>query len=245
MRPFHVAETYDPLALRIMPYQETAAFMAGRLQASAPHTRAILDLACGTGNLTFPLAELGYQVVGLDVCPEMLAVAEAKAATNGRSVTFVCQDMRQPYQGGSVDAVTCFFGGLNYADSPAALRQTFTAVHKALKPGGLLVFELFSPEKLRAMHNGLRAADYGDFYVVSQSQIDEASHVVQRVTYFLRQADGSYRREEEEHHLQIHTQADLEQALAETGFTLLSVEPVYPAVPSAVMKDVTLFVAQS
>ncbi|MCP4429146.1 MAG: class I SAM-dependent methyltransferase [Chloroflexi bacterium] len=244
MQPYRVAEAYDPMTVRLFPYSELAGYIAQSLLTHSPELHTILDIACGTGNLTLPLAERGYAVTGLDIAPEMLAVAREKAAEMNRDIAFICQDMTEPFAASGFDAVACFYGGLNFLNSPAALRQCLENVYAALKPGGLFAFEQFSADKMRAAFSGTQAGDFGDFYVVTHSACDDDGQVRHNVTFFLRNEDGSYRREEERHRIRIHPFAEIKQLLAEVGFTLHSVEPIYPHVDAKSLADVYLFVAQ-
>jgi ubiquinone/menaquinone biosynthesis C-methylase UbiE len=244
MQPYRVAETYDPMTLRLLPYTEIAQFILARCQAYAPAVHALLDIACGTGNLTLPLAQLGYQMTGLDRAPAMLAIARQKATASQQPITFVCQDMCQPYPGAAVDAVTCFYGGLNFLTSAAALHHCFCAVYNVLKPGGLFAFDQFSPAKMHALFTGTKAADYGDFYVITKSTCDAADQIMHNVTFFLRNGEAHYRREEEQHQLRIHPPAEVQQLLQQAGFALLTVEPFYPQVQSKLLQDVSLLIAQ-
>ena len=242
MRPYHVASTYDPMVF--LPYTDIAAYLTQQLRTYQPHLHTMWDIACGTGNLTLPLAQAGLHVKGLDLSPEMLAVAQDKAASAQLNIPFFCQDMCEAYPGELVDAVTCFYGGLNFLDSTQTLKQALARVYAALKPGGLFAFDQFSPDKMRAAFTGTRAGDWADFSVVTRSQWHETGLITHRVTYFLREPDGRYRRDEEEHHLRSHPFAELRQLLEETGFVVLQVEEIYPQVDHKSLQDVYLFVAQ-
>jgi SAM-dependent methyltransferase len=90
-------------------YQTGAAEFIGRLQFSAG-TR-VLDVACGTGNLAIPAARAGAIVTGVDIAPNLLEQARARAAADGVSIRFEEGDAEQlPYADGSFDAVVSMFG---------------------------------------------------------------------------------------------------------------------------------------
>jgi SAM-dependent methyltransferase len=194
--------------------------------------------------LTLSLAQLGYHVTGLDNAPQMLSIAREKAAASQQHIEFICQDMRQPYKDINLDAVVCFYGGLNFLNTAEALQQGFTTVLHALRPGGLLAFDLFSVDKMRILFSGVRAADYGDFYVVTKSTCDEDGQIRHSVTFFLRNGDNHYRREEELHQIRIHPLAQVQQLLTEVGFEVLAVEALYPQVNARLLQDVSLIIAQ-
>lgn len=237
MQPYRVAEAYDPLVLPLVPYDEVARHITDRIRAYR-EPRTILDVACGTGNLTIPMARLGFDVSGLDVAPGMLAIAREKAA--GLDIGFTCQDMRAPYPGTPVDAVTCFFGALNFLSDAQALRQGFTAMYRALAPGGVLAFDLFPASRMRVLFAGTRATDHGDFFAVTRSE--GTDHITHRVTFFVREPDGRYRREDELHRLTVHHLPDVLELLADVGFAVLSAEPFH--VSTELLRDVALVIAQ-
>lgn len=109
--------------------------------------RRILDLACGTGDMTFALANrfTNASIVGLDLTPEMLTIARAKSTStridfregNAEALPFenLSADTR-------FDLVTCAFGFRNFPDKPAALRE---ARRVMADDGELLILEFFRP----------------------------------------------------------------------------------------------------
>lgn len=112
---------------------------------------AILDLACGTGELALAIAEKeGVQVTGLDLSEGMLEVARRR--TDGHGITLIHGDAQQlPLPEASFDATTIAFGIRNVPDVPAALAE----MHRVLRPGGqalILEFSLPTNRLVRALH---------------------------------------------------------------------------------------------
>ena len=101
----------------------------------------VLDLACGAGRHVRALQELGHDVVGSDLSPELLARAE--------QVRGVRADMRTLPFGDVFDAVTCFFTSFGYFDEEGN-RSTLAAVHAALKPGGAFFLDFMNATAVRA-----------------------------------------------------------------------------------------------
>jgi SAM-dependent methyltransferase len=174
----------------------------------------------------------------------MLAIAREKVAAAGLDIPFVCQDISTPYTAAPVDAATCFYGGLNFLNSSEALQRAFTCIYAALKPGGIFVFDQFSASKMRATFAGSQAADFNDFFGVTRSKCDAYGQVTRTVTFFLREPDGHYRREEEHHHIRIHPFEEITSLLEAAGFVCQTVESIYPQVNVKALQDVSLFVAQ-
>lgn len=244
-RPYRIAETYDPIATKKLPYPALASFVSDSLRAHAGvELRSILDIACGTGNLTLELARLGYEVSGLDIASEMLAVAREKAARSDLQVTWIRQDMCRPYPVAPVDAVTCFYGVLSYLLSPEDLRRCFAAVRDALAPGGVFAFDLYSEEKMRAIFSGSTAEDYGEFFFSTMSTPREDGVIDHHVTFFLDAGNGLYRREDEHHRFRLHSLAEIRQILEEAGLPVAAVEPLHPRIDAPALRDVSLVLAR-
>ncbi len=101
----------------------------------------MLDLACGTGDITWLAARGGAQVVGLDITPRMIELARAKAAAapdareRARPLFLVGDMCALPVPDASFDIVTTGYGLRNVPDLPLAIRE----VARVLKPGGLFL----------------------------------------------------------------------------------------------------------
>ncbi len=115
-------------------------------QAPIKATDNVLDIAGGTGDVTFAVARAKHpaHIQCTDLVPEMLEVAEAHyvaGAADGVLVTFEVVDAQNiPYEDNSYDAVTVAYGIRNMPDRPRALAE----MYRVLKPGGALVCLEFS-----------------------------------------------------------------------------------------------------
>ena len=118
--------------------------VARTLRTSLVEGSRILDVACGTGDLSLVLARAGRaDVVGLDFCRPMLEIARRKAEAESRAIPFVEGDaLRLPFADGTFDAVTIAFGLRNLAGVFDGLRE----LRRVLRPGGhAAVLEFSSP----------------------------------------------------------------------------------------------------
>src|SRR2546423_765407 len=105
------------------------------IAAPQPGTRAV-DLATGTGDIAFALADAGADVVGIDVTHRMIELANAKARTLARHPLFIVGDMvALPIASGSVDLATAGDGLRHVPDLRAAIDE----IHRVLKAGGTMV----------------------------------------------------------------------------------------------------------
>jgi demethylmenaquinone methyltransferase/2-methoxy-6-polyprenyl-1,4-benzoquinol methylase len=117
--------------------------VARTVSANLPQGEArILDVACGTGDLSLTLVENGRaQVLGLDFCRPMLAIASAKAAKQSVRIPFIEADaLALPFQDCSFEAVTIAFGLRNLA----SVDEGFNELLRVLKPGGKVAVLEFS-----------------------------------------------------------------------------------------------------
>jgi demethylmenaquinone methyltransferase/2-methoxy-6-polyprenyl-1,4-benzoquinol methylase len=106
-------------------------------------TPSVLDLACGTGDLTKAMAQRRWQVTGLDISAEMMEVGKAKCAGLSPAPVFVLGSAEAiPFPDASFDAVTIAFGLRNFDHRPQCLAE----IRRVLKPGGqLAVLEFAEP----------------------------------------------------------------------------------------------------
>jgi SAM-dependent methyltransferase len=105
--------------------------------------KSILDLACGTGNYTEIFAKRGYHAVGIDLSPEMIALARKKSVSQKHGPFYAQMDMRNFQLKEKFDAVTILFGGFGYITKMKEVLDLFSSVRSTLNPGGILVFEFW------------------------------------------------------------------------------------------------------
>lgn len=112
--------------------------------------RSILDLGCGTGGHALVLAGRGYEVTGIDASADMVALASRKAEKLGSTGHFLQGDMRTSDLGRTFDAVLIMFSALGYQTTNEEVARVFQTVRRHLRPGGLLVMDVwYGPTVLR------------------------------------------------------------------------------------------------
>jgi ubiquinone/menaquinone biosynthesis C-methylase UbiE len=103
----------------------------------------VLELACGTGRIAVPLAESGLDVTGVDVSDGMLAIIRQKAAAD--RLTLIQQDMSTLQLDRRFGCIIVAFRSFQHLLTADLQRQTLTAIHCHLAPGGRVALHLFDP----------------------------------------------------------------------------------------------------
>ena len=106
----------------------------------------ILELCCGTGRLTIPIAKDGYQVTGVDITPSMLQQAKTKAKNEGLKIKFIEADIRTLHLPEKYDLIFIPFNSIHHLYTNQSLFQAFSAVKKHLKNNGLFLLDCFNPD---------------------------------------------------------------------------------------------------
>ena len=101
----------------------------------------VLDLGCGTGNMTELLAKEGYDMIGVDNSEDMLEIASEKREKSGLNILYLLQDMREFELYGTVKAVVSICDSINYILEEDDLREVFSLVNNYLDPKGMFIFD--------------------------------------------------------------------------------------------------------
>jgi len=213
------AEIYDRLMADV-DYERWADYYVRLLSVYGVRTGKVCECACGTGNLTIPLQMAGFQMTGVDLSREMLWQASQKARKAHIAIPFVQQDMKALNLHRPMDAVIATCDGVNYLEKEEDLRSFLRAAWRAIRPGGALIFDVSTPHKLRdQLCAGLICEDTEDITYFWQNRWNPHSATVDMfLCFFVKEADGRYRRMEETQRQRAWEAEDLKRLLLETGY---------------------------
>ena len=213
-----LAGAYDALTEDV-GYAQRADFLEKLLRRSSIPVKLVLDLACGTGTMTWLLTQRGYEVIGVDGSEDMLAAAMSKGGqAAGVPPVFLHQSMPKLDLYGTVDAAVCCLDSLNYLTDPEDVRRTFRRLHLFVAPGGMLVFDVNTVAKLQALDGQVFLDETDDTYCVWRTEYRRGL-CTYYVDLFRQQGDGAWDRELEIHRQRAYTVEELTGWLKAAGFT--------------------------
>ncbi len=197
---------------------DAARLLAGLLVSRGLTEGSITDLGCGSGILARVMGDLGYDVLGIDISPDMLELAQRTAA----KAKFRNESLVDASIPPSV-AVTAIGEALNYATDPNAGLEATTMVarrvYDALAPGGVFLFDVATPGRNLGMEVRERIHDDDDWTLCMRAT-EIGNRLDRRITIFTREPDGHYSRIDEHHVTHLYEPDALHAALAAIGFDI-------------------------
>lgn len=248
-RPYYpqftaVARIYDAL-MSTVPYRRWVDYLQALLSRFRAAPRTVLDIACGTGNVTFLLAERGYHVAGVDLSEPMLEVAREKARHSQQHIPFYHGDMRCLSLPDRYDLAICLYDSLNYLLKLEEVRQAFQSAYGVLQPGGYYVFDVNTIFALREnlftqRHMDSSASVRYDW----RSTYNEKTRICRVVMDFWVNEGRDTRHFTEVHYEAGYEPEEIVEALAGAGFETLATYEAYTFRPPRADSDRLYFVAR-
>ncbi|MGP7819020.1 class I SAM-dependent DNA methyltransferase [Niallia sp. 01092] len=218
------AYLYDKL-MSDVPYDKWLELILQAKQDFGLTGNHLLDLACGTGELSIRLAEAGFQVTGVDLSEDMLSVAQGKTVDSGQTIFYLEQDMSSLEGLPLFDIIGIFCDSLNYLESEEAVLATFASVYQHLDENGLFIFDVHSLYKMNSLFiNQTYALNDEDLSLIWQCYDGEYPNSVEHeLTFFALGHDGKYNRYDELHFQRTFSVDQYKTWLAKSGFTVIKV----------------------
>lgn len=209
--------------------------------------KLILDLGCGTGNVTERLAKKGYGMIGIDISEDMLAIAREKAQVEGLDILYLLQDMREFELYGTVNCILSLFDSLNYITEKEDLLEVFRLVNNYLHPGGLFIFDLNTEYKFReVLAQNVFAETRENAAYIWENYYDEEDGINEfYMNFFIQKEDeNGYERREECHYEKAYSIETIKELLAESGLEFLNIYDAFTFEPPRSDSQRVYFVAR-
>ena len=217
-----LAVSYDRLTSDV-DYNGIVDFYWQILEREGVKPRAAVDLACGTGSVAALLAAKGVRTVGVDMSEDMLTVANQKTQDMENPPLFVCQKLQALTLPRGVDLAVCALDSIDYILDPEDCRKAICRVYKVLNPGGVFIFDVNTPEKLRAMDGQVFLDEDDDVYCVWRGEFDEEANICSYAMDLFQRHGGVWERSFEEHREYAYTADQLTEYLRSAGFTNIAI----------------------
>lgn len=213
------ASVYDSL-MQDAPYDEWTAMLCLEAQPGR-----LIDIGCGTGELAVRFVQAGFDVTGIDLSDEMLAIAREKADEKKLSIPLYQQDMRELEGVGLFQTAVIFCDSLNYLESEVDVKKTFQSVYNHLEKGGLFLFDVHSTHKINHVFQSQTFADAREdtSFIWNSFPGENENSVEHELTFFVRTENGLYERFDELHYQRTFPPHLYKEWLNEAGFTIEAV----------------------
>ena len=223
MNAYHaLAVSYDRLTDDVA-YSAVVEFYMQILEREGLQPRTAVDLACGTGSVALLLAQKGMQVTAVDMSEDMLCVAQQKGLDLDNPPRYVCQKLQELRLPRGVDLAVCALDSMDYITDPADCREAIRRIYRVLNPGGCFIFDVNTPEKLRAMDGQVFLDEDEDVYCVWRGEFDPAENICSYGMDLFQRSGNVWHRSFEEHREYAYSAEQLTGYLRDAGFTGIEV----------------------
>ncbi len=221
-----LARYYDKFTLDV-PYNKFADFYERIFNEHKLSPKLVLDLACGTGTLTWIMAERGYEMIGTDQSSEMLSQAYSKYFPDDLpsdksemliSPVFLNQSMTELDLYGTIEACICSLDSINYVIDRDELDRAFSLVSLFTEPGGIFIFDVNTPDKLAALDQTAYTRECSDAFCVYQADFDNVEKLLTYTIDLFELRGKLYSRSQEFHYERAYTTDELFSLLEKNGF---------------------------
>jgi ubiquinone/menaquinone biosynthesis C-methylase UbiE len=241
-----VAPLYD-LLMHDVPYSAWIEYLRKLLAARNASPRHVLDLACGTGNVTELLHADGYAMFGVDIAAGMIAEARRKASDRVLPIQYAVQDAAElDLPGRRFDLCVSLFDSLNYITDPARLQQAMERVGLHLTRNGLFLFDMNSEYALRNrfFDQSNRATDDRLRYDWESEYFPDTRLCRIKMRFWYRENDGRETVFDEEHWQFAYREGEIVQMLQKAGFADIAAYQAYTLKPTHRASDRIFYAAR-
>ena len=195
-------------------------------EAIAQERNLIVELGCGTGSFTLEMAKKGYDIMGIDLSPEMLDIARNKAANEGFNLMFLEQDMSELDLYCTAGTIVSVCDSVNYLTDPEDVITTFKLVNNFLFPKGIFIFDFNTVHKYRdVIGNATIAENRDDCSFIWDNYYYEEDHINEYdLSIFVMQDEKNniFKRFQETHYQRGYTLEEMTSFVKEAGLEFIT-----------------------
>ncbi len=194
-------------------------------EALAEERNLVVELGCGTGSFTQVMYRLGYDIMGIDLSPEMLNLARMKCASEGYNIMYLEQDMRELDLYCTTGTIVSVCDSINYILEDDEVIETFKLVNNFLYPGGVFIFDFNTLHKYRdVIGDATIAENREDCSFIWDNYYHEDEHINEYdLTIFARCSEDEeiFRRSVETHFQRGYTLDEMKAFVEKAGLTFV------------------------
>lgn len=217
------ARVYDQL-MTDTPYDEWFQYLIEHLESFDIKGKDILELACGTGEMTRRLSKMGYKVLGTDLSQEMLEIAQEKSYEANLKIQYVQQNMTSIELFQKYDVIISYCDGFNYLTTEEDFHQALVSARNYLKEAGYLIFDVSSFYKISEIlghHTFTETSEEVAF--IWNNYYDEKSQLLEFDLTLFEKSGSTYIRHDEVHKQKAYTLEKIKDMMNKAGFDTLHV----------------------
>lgn len=214
-------------------YDQMAMFISEEISKRKIKNNIVLDLACGTCNLTLKLAQLGYDMIGVDSSSGMLSVAREKMINYNENILLLCQEMNSIDLFGTVGAAACTLDSLNHISSISEISEIFSRVNLFLENEGIFIFDINTVFKHeRILSDNIFVYDMESVYCVWQNEYDNSSMKTLINLDFFEKNQNCYIRSSDSFYEYAYSDEEISNSLSKNGFSVIDKRSGYTDQPA-------------
>lgn len=238
-----LAPLYD-IFMENIAYEEWVSYVEEIIAKFCGKVNKVVDLACGTGNSTFPWAWRGYRTWGIDLSEEMLRIAREKANEKNLKIEFSCQDMRRFQLEEPVDLAVCFQEGFNYLLETKDVEEAFNAVYRNLTKKGFFIFDLNYLPRILPQDSEVSYEDNERYSLAWRSRLLDKQIWEIEVKGQIKSSTGGGNAFYEKHRERIYEPEEIWSLLSTQKFTVLGTYQAFTFIPPNHQTPKVVFIAQ-
>lgn len=214
----YLPDYYDKLMYDI-DYDAWAGYILDIIDRYGVKGSRMLEMACGTGNMSIRMAQKGFNITAFDLSNEMLSIAYNKVLQSGLNVNILRQDMTDIQINQNFDIMLCICDSINYITDPDGINRLLVWAYNHLDDGGIFIFDINTSYKLRnIIGNNVFTHNEEDIAYIWENFVTDQNTVEFYLTFFVKEGK-LYRRYDETHIERIYEIEEIIECARGTSFT--------------------------